>query len=566
MRRLALVLGLLALSSALPVRDAPHRHADSHASHRQGGQGLHAPSSGGAIPGAAAGSIGEEALGAPGGKGVVAWKDVNILQLTDVHSWLSGHQHEKGMGADYADVLSFYQHMKAMADLEGKDLWLFNSGDIVEGTGLSDATKTPGELILPIIATMPFDAITCGNHELYHNETIKNLQSGFIASWDGRYLTGNIRDASTGEPLGSQYAVLTGKHGKRLLVFGFLYNMMESCGAVTVDMVQDIVKATWFKTAVAIEGNTTHAIVLLTHMDVKDPLVTVLRNAIRALQPHTPVVFLTGHTHYRGYKEHDPRCASMESGCYLDTIGLLQFDLPYEDTLPVAFNHTFITPNVDTFMDITQTTKKNFDTPEAKVMKAAIAQVRAQTGIDKLVGCSDMTYYHDSPLKAPDSLWSLYMEKVLPQQVFAPDTGRQVYVGHTGIFRYNLFEGKVTIDDTYIVSPFKDKYMIARKIPGNVLAVALKRITAAKRDPARARSNAPLHFIPEWVSSMASDEIDVSLKYDVICVSYDSAFAEEKLKEAGAADVAMVPFRDDDCDDRVVWERFIAQNWPCKKT
>lgn len=30
------------------------------------------------------------------------------------------------------------------------------SGDIVEGTGLSDATPVPGELIYPIIQTMPY--------------------------------------------------------------------------------------------------------------------------------------------------------------------------------------------------------------------------------------------------------------------------------------------------------------------------------------------------------------------------------------------------------------------------
>lgn len=53
-------------------------------------------------------------------------QDVNILQLTDVHSWLSGHVHEAGIGADYADCLSFYMHLKTMADAAGKDLWLFD--------------------------------------------------------------------------------------------------------------------------------------------------------------------------------------------------------------------------------------------------------------------------------------------------------------------------------------------------------------------------------------------------------------------------------------------------------
>ena len=35
------------------------------------------------------------------------------------------------------------------------------------------------------------------------------------------------------------------------------------------------------------------------------------------------VIFLTGHTHIRAYAALDPRAISMESGKYLDTVGLL---------------------------------------------------------------------------------------------------------------------------------------------------------------------------------------------------------------------------------------------------
>jgi 2',3'-cyclic-nucleotide 2'-phosphodiesterase (5'-nucleotidase family) len=41
--------------------------------------------------------------------------DVNIVHLTDVHSWLSGHMHEPDDEADYPDVLAFFQHLKGMA-------------------------------------------------------------------------------------------------------------------------------------------------------------------------------------------------------------------------------------------------------------------------------------------------------------------------------------------------------------------------------------------------------------------------------------------------------------------
>jgi hypothetical protein len=60
-------------------------------------------------------------VGAP-----IKWGDINILHLTDEHSWLSGHKHESNIQADYADVLSFYSHLKEISRSMKKDLWFFN--------------------------------------------------------------------------------------------------------------------------------------------------------------------------------------------------------------------------------------------------------------------------------------------------------------------------------------------------------------------------------------------------------------------------------------------------------
>jgi len=38
------------------------------------------------------------------GPSELAFSDINILQLTDVHSWLSGHKHEIGNEATYAGI------------------------------------------------------------------------------------------------------------------------------------------------------------------------------------------------------------------------------------------------------------------------------------------------------------------------------------------------------------------------------------------------------------------------------------------------------------------------------
>jgi len=52
-----------------------------------------------------------------------------------------------------------------------------------------------------------------------------------------------------------------------------------------------------------------------------------------------------------------------------------------------------------------------------------------------------------------------------------------------GSFRWTLFAGNVSIDDTYVVNPFKDPFEATLQIPGPVLAVALKALISKKTVP-----------------------------------------------------------------------------------
>ena len=78
---------------------------------------------------------------------------------------------------------------------------------------------------------MPFDALNIGNHDLYDDSTVSFMSdSGFIGSWNGTYLTSNVLQAATGEPVGDRYAILKGPNsGVMLLTFGFLYHMTDHC-------------------------------------------------------------------------------------------------------------------------------------------------------------------------------------------------------------------------------------------------------------------------------------------------------------------------------------------------
>eukprot|EP01052_Picozoa_sp_SAG31_P031691 SAG31_NODE_3386_length_4331_cov_2.421786_2_plen_128_part_00 len=68
---------------------------------------------------------------APGDHSPVSWRPINVLHLTDVHSFVAGNRHER-VDADYADLLSFLTHMHEQANRRGVDLFVVNTGDIVD--------------------------------------------------------------------------------------------------------------------------------------------------------------------------------------------------------------------------------------------------------------------------------------------------------------------------------------------------------------------------------------------------------------------------------------------------
>jgi 2',3'-cyclic-nucleotide 2'-phosphodiesterase (5'-nucleotidase family) len=262
------------------------------------------------------------------------FSDINLVVTTDMHSWLDGRPHQPHLNASIADLETMVGALRTAAGGAGKDIFVFDNGDINDGTGLSASAGNHVDYLSPLLRTVSYDALNCGNHELYqrgdgHNDLcpITGLQqNGYVAAWNGRYLTSNIVQPNTTDPVGERFTTLTGPHGTKLLVFGFLYNMEDHCPAVDVLKVEDVVRSAWFLAALTGPGKTADAIVVLAHMDAEDPLVTVINNAIRAVLGATkPVSFLTGHSHMRKFKRLDGFASSFEAGCKMDTVGYISF-------------------------------------------------------------------------------------------------------------------------------------------------------------------------------------------------------------------------------------------------
>ena len=76
------------------------------------------------------------------------WGDLNVIHTTDTHGWLLGHQKpsppEPNYSGTFGEFADFVKHMKQIALEKDVDLLLVDSGDVHDGTGLSDGFPSGG--------------------------------------------------------------------------------------------------------------------------------------------------------------------------------------------------------------------------------------------------------------------------------------------------------------------------------------------------------------------------------------------------------------------------------------
>jgi 2',3'-cyclic-nucleotide 2'-phosphodiesterase (5'-nucleotidase family) len=369
--------------------------------------------------------------------------DINILVVTDVHAWVASRKrHEPQWNADYGHVLSFYERLQK--EWEDQNLFFVMNGDFIDGTGLS--TYPPSHFL----KKMPWDALNIGNHELYTNATIEHIiQGGFAEYWGTKYVTSNVLRADDGKALGplggARHLVLHGPSAK-VLVFGFLYDMTDSSPLVIVEPVEQVVEQKWF--TAALTGDY-HAIVCLVHMDVKDPLVSVILRKIRSVVGDAiPVQFISGHSHIRAFDQVDQRSTSFEAGHYLDTIGFVSFDKNGTN-----FQHIFIEANVDALQSIIGV--DDIMTENGTMVQNMIHAAQEEMGLLDTIGCSPDHFQFDVELSNPQSLWRVFMDNVINGFYF-DGSKKSIYIQSSGSFRYDLYQGQVNQDDILSVNPFND--------------------------------------------------------------------------------------------------------------
>ncbi|KAG2046926.1 hypothetical protein BDR06DRAFT_964508 [Suillus hirtellus] len=427
----------------------------------------------------------------------LVWGDLNVIHTTDTHGWLLGHQKsswaEPYYSGDLGDFSSFVTHMKQIALHKDVDLLLIDSGDLHDGTGLSDGYP-PGDVDAhesnKFVERLPYDLMTIGNHELYGYADTYDMYTNFVPHLAGRYLTSNVNitvfDSDSkpeSVPVGNRYTKFTTRKGRRITSLGVIFNFTGNDVNMTVQAVGDMVKEQWFAEAIAEEPD---AFVLIGHMPVSNDSWPTVVNAVRAVHPLTPILIFGGHTHIRDCRQYDGRSMGIESGCYMETIGWMSADLDAakHNSDNITFTRRYLDQNRVTYEYHTRTSNRSFDTDHGRSITRGLEELADRFNLSHLYGTAQQDYTLSyNPYPSNGSLVSLFIEDAVPYALAINNTRDSIpniIIIDSWALRFDLLKGSFTKNDQLTIMPYQDSFLYI----ANVMSGIAKQLLPAMNKPA----------------------------------------------------------------------------------
>ncbi|KAJ3896383.1 Metallo-dependent phosphatase-like protein [Lentinula edodes] len=434
------------------------------------------------------------------------WGDLNIIHTTDTHGWLLGHQHasfpEPNYSGDLGDFASFVQHMKQLAIEKDVDLLLVDSGDLHDGTGLSDGFPAGGidaHDANQFIKQLPYDIMAIGNHELYDYINTWDMYTNFVPALDGKYLSSNVNitvfDANNNTidvPVGNRFRKFTTRKGRKITSLGVLYDFTGNDVNTTVQSVADMVKEQWFAEAIAEEPD---VFLLVGHMPVSRDNWPTVFNAVRAVHAETPIIILGGHSHIRDCNQPDGRSMALESGRYMETIGWLSANLGSSSDVNaknnISFSRRYLDQNRVTYEYHSQQSNNSFDTREGQNITQGLLDLGVKYDLSMLFGIApqDFTISRD-PYPSNGSSLTLFINEAAPYSLTLNNTRANIsniMITNSGSQRFDIYSGTFDKNDQISASPFTDAFMFIKDLPLGVAQEVLPALNAAGADERRKR-------------------------------------------------------------------------------
>ena len=176
-----------------------------------------------------------------------------------------------------------------------------------------------------------------------------------------------------------------------------------------------------------------------------------------------------------------------------------------------------------------------------------------------------MTYDTYADTSSPNSLYSLYIDTVVPTIVVNQTLPNQAFfITNSATLRYDLYAGRVNLNDIYTLNPFKDIYYYFPSVPGRNLTALVSHITTQKKDYAPERTP----YFPMGKAAASYDDpfyysnitIHANRLYDVLCADYDSVSLSSYIQDNFNITRLLYPT---DVDSTTAWERYTRQYLPC---
>ncbi|KAH8112346.1 Metallo-dependent phosphatase-like protein [Phellopilus nigrolimitatus] len=413
----------------------------------------------------------------------LVWGDVNVIHTTDTHGWLLGHQKpsppEPNYSGDFGDFASFVTHMNKLALEKDVDLLLVDTGDVHDGTGLSDGFP-PGDLDAhdsdQFIKQLPYDVLSIGNHELSDGYAVAlDMYTDFAPFWKGRYLSSNVNitvfDESQNRvsvPIGERFVKFETRKGRKVTSIGVLFDFTGNAENTTVQTVEDMVDEQWFKEAIEEEPD---FFLLIGHMPVSRDNWPTVFSAVRAVHPTTPILIFGGHTHIRDCLQFDGRSMALESGRYMETIGWMSVALDEQKLNKeenLTFTRRYLDQNRITYEFHAETSNQTFDTQHGQSITSGLNQLAEKFDLSFQFG----TAPHDflltrAPFPSNNSLLSLFIQEAAPVALNINNTRANIpniMITNSGSQRFDVLQGPFTRNDQFTASPFSDSFLFISNV------------------------------------------------------------------------------------------------------
>ncbi|EPQ55273.1 Metallo-dependent phosphatase [Gloeophyllum trabeum ATCC 11539] len=394
--------------------------------------------------------------------------------------------------------------MKEIALRKGVDLLLVDSGDLHDGTGLSDGYG-PGGVDAHdsngFIAQLPYDVMAIGNHELYDYVNTYDMHTNFVPKLNGRYLSSNANitvydknNNSVSVPVGDRYAKFKTLRGRKVTALGVLFDFTGNDVNTTVQKVEDMVKEAWFADAIRDEPD---FFLLAGHMPVARDKWPVVFDAVRAVHPHTPILILGGHTHIRDCNQPDGRSMALESGRYMETVGWMSVNLDKPgSTGNLTFTRRYLDPNRVTYQYHTSTSNSTFDTAQGTAITQGLLDLAQKYDLSYQYGVAPHDFtISQAPYPSENSSLSLFIQKAAPVALTINNTRAgipNIMITNSGSQRFDVYAGPFTKNDQLTASPYTNAFVY---IPNVTYGIASQVLPTMNKAGAEQRKR---ELLEEW--------------------------------------------------------------------